>query len=232
MASAMRARSELPGVLALELAAIIERRIVYLEIQPDAHLTEQEVCDEFGVSRSPVREAFRQLEASGLVVRLARRGVRVTSMTEGDLAEIYFCRIPLEGMAAAAAAKSASPADLQFLEATLLLLSKAKNEDDAREFFDRNVEFLNRVHVSADNKVLLQILTVIEKQALRYRYFAHTSTRHMLDVSYTGLTAIYEGIRSRKPHQAKKAAMAVMKEAERIIADVLREHRIAAPEKQ
>ena len=224
----MRARSELPGVLALELAAIIERRIVYLEIKPDAHLTEQEVCDEFGVSRSPVREAFRQLEASGLVVRLARRGVRVTPMTEADLAEIYFCRIPLEGMAAAGAAKNASQADLDVLEALLRRLAEAKSEDDALEFFDRNVEFLNRVHLAAGNKVLLQILTVIEKQALRYRYFAHPSTRHMLDFSYNGLSAILDGIRSRKPHQAKKAATAVMKEAEHIIAEALRERGPAA----
>jgi DNA-binding GntR family transcriptional regulator len=225
----MRGRSELPSVLALELAAIIERRIIYLEIQPDAHLTEQDVCDEFGVSRSPVREAFRQLEASGLVVRLARRGVRVTPMTEEDLAEIYFCRIPLEGRAAAAATKHATQADLDFLQSTLGLMAVAMAEDRPRDFFDRNVEFLNRVHLAAGNKMLLRILTIIEKQALRYRYLAHSSTRQMLDVSYNGLAAMNEGIRSGKANGARKAATSVMKEAELMIADALRQRRIAPP---
>jgi DNA-binding GntR family transcriptional regulator len=149
-------------------------------------------------------------------------------MTEEDLAEIYFCRIPLEGMAAAAATNNASQNDLEFLESMLLLMASAIAEDNAREFFDRNVEFLNRVHLAARNKMLLRILTIIEKQALRYRYFAHTSNKQMLDFSYNGLTAIYEGIRSRKGHNAKNAATAVMKEAERIIADSLRQRRVAA----
>jgi DNA-binding GntR family transcriptional regulator len=214
----------LPDVLGAELSAIIERRIIYLEMAPGSHVTEQEICDEFNISRSPVREAFRQLQASGLVVRHARRGIRVTPMTLEHLDEIYFCRTALEAMAAASAAKNATDEDLAFLSDALKEMSRAMANKQSKAFFDYNVAFINRIHTATGNKMLTNILTIIEKQALRYRYFAHMSSKAMLQNSFKGLTAIYDGIRSRRPAQAKKAAASVMRDAHAIIAAALQEY--------
>jgi len=220
-----RGREEgLPDVLGLELSAILERRIVYMEMAPGAHVTEQQICDEFHISRSPVREAFRQLEASGLVVRHARRGVRVTPMTEEHLNEIYFCRTPLEALAASCAARNATDDDLAFLGETLGLVSSAMMSKNPKLFFDHNVAFINRIHAATGNKMLSNILTIIEKQALRYRYFAHMTSKRMRENSLKGLSAMYQGIKSRSPAKAKTAATNVMREAHQIIAAALRDH--------
>lgn len=218
------APGRLPDVLALELSAIIERRIVYLDIHPGTHITELEVCDEFKVSRSPVREAFRELEASGLVVRLARRGVRVTPMTEEDLEAIYYCRIPLEGMAAARAATNASADDVAFLGQRLADMTRALKAKDPKTFFDNNVAFINRIHSSTGNPVLARILNIIEKQALRYRYFAHVRTPRMLANSHRGLNEIFAAVSAGESARAKRAAVEVMREAKAIIGTALREH--------
>ena len=94
-----------PSLIATEIAQILSDQIVYLQIAPGARIHEEEVGENFGVSRSPVREVFRMLEADGLVIRAARKGVRVTPMSRRDLDEVYACRSGLEGVAAAQAAR-------------------------------------------------------------------------------------------------------------------------------
>jgi DNA-binding GntR family transcriptional regulator len=219
-----REPARLPDVLGLELSAIIERRIIYLQLAPGSHITEQEICDEFNVSRSPVREAFRQLEASGLIVRHARRGVRVTPMTEADLDEIYFCRIPLETLAASCAARNRQEPDLAFLNARLDAMTVALKAGDGGAFFGDNVAFINRIHQITGNRMLFSLLSIVEKHAMRYRYFAHTHSRTMLHNSAEGLQGLYESIRDRKAAQAKQRMLALMRKAHQLIAGALREH--------
>ncbi|TIU72046.1 MAG: GntR family transcriptional regulator [Mesorhizobium sp.] len=218
----LRPSSKLPDVLGLELSNIIEHRIVYMEIMPGTHLTEQELCDEFQVSRSPVREAFRQLEANGLVVRHTRRGVRVTPMTETTLHNIYTCRVPLEGLAASNAALNATEDDLLSLEASLASMAKAMPNHDPRISFDSSVAFIDTIHRAAKNDVLIHLLSIVTKQALRYRYFAYLTSPSMIESSLPGLEAIFEAIKSRSATRAEAAARSVLEDTENVIMKALR----------
>ena len=103
--TAVPADFTLPSVIAPEIARVLSDRIVFIELPPGTRILEEEVSANFGVSRSPIREVFRMLEADGLVIRAARRGVSVTPMSRRDLDEVYACRVGLEGLAAAEAAK-------------------------------------------------------------------------------------------------------------------------------
>src|SRR3977135_3993494 len=78
-----------PSVIATDIARILSDRIVFLELGPGTRIPEERVGAPFGVSRSPVREVLRMLEADGLVVRAARKGVSVTPMSRRDLDEVY-----------------------------------------------------------------------------------------------------------------------------------------------
>jgi DNA-binding GntR family transcriptional regulator len=222
--AAQRTPLKLPDALGFELASAIEQQIIYLELKPGAHLIEQEVCDSFGVSRSPVREAFRELEASGLVVRYQRRGVRVMPMTETDYDEIQECRAPLEAIAAAAAAKNASEADIAEMQAAINAMKSAFSEKNVRDFFRFNIAFFEAMHRAAHNKMLLRMLSVIEKQVSRYRYLAHVHSEAMLPFVLKGDTDIFQGISSRKTGQARSATLSVMAQARELIMDVLRKH--------
>jgi len=82
-------------------------------------LVERDLAQDLGISRTPVREAFRQLEAEGLVKHNANKGVVVTGISYTDISEIYGIRAVLEGFAARLAAQKASPEELDELEKLL-----------------------------------------------------------------------------------------------------------------
>jgi DNA-binding GntR family transcriptional regulator len=220
----LNARIKLPDALGFELAAAIEQQIIYLELKPGAHLIEQDVCDAFGVSRSPVREAFRHLEAGGLVVRYQRRGVRITQMTETDLDELYACRAPLEAIAAAAAARHATDHDIEEMRNSITRMKIAFDKNNVRDFFRFNISFFETMHRAARNATLLRILSVIERQASRYRYLAHSHSSSMLSFVLSGNSEIFKAISARKAQKARSAALAVIEEARLIIKRALKEY--------
>lgn len=217
-------RPKLPDVLGLELAGIIESRIIRLEFEPDTHLTEQQICTEFDVSRSPVREAFRQLEATGLVVRHKRRGVRVTPMSYEHVDEIYVVRTPLESIAAALATENASEEDLEYLGQTVKQLEETLASNDAAGFFAANIAYFERIHSITGNATLQNILRTIEKQAMRYRYFAHRYSKDMQKSSTDNLRRILDRMRERDVEGVRSDTEAMMVQAHKLIVDVLKEY--------
>tara|TARA_R110002049_G_scaffold164785_1_gene330798 strand:+ start:4320 stop:5018 length:699 start_codon:yes stop_codon:yes gene_type:complete len=217
-------RPKLPDVLGLELAGIIESRIIRLEFEPDTHLTEQQICAEFDVSRSPVREAFRQLEATGLVVRHKRRGVRVTPMSYEHVDEIYVVRTPLESIAAALATEHASEEDLEYLGQTVKQLEETLASDDAAGFFAANIAYFERIHSITGNATLQNILRTIEKQAMRYRYFAHRYSKDMQKSSTANLRRILDRMRKRDVEGVKADTEAMMVQAHELIVNVLKQY--------
>ncbi len=88
---------KLSAGIAGNLVAILEEAIVFLELAPSERLTEEDVAERYGVSRSPAREALRSLENDGLVLREARKGIWVTPMSLRDFDDIYRCRIRAGG---------------------------------------------------------------------------------------------------------------------------------------
>jgi DNA-binding GntR family transcriptional regulator len=213
----------LPAMIAAEIARVLTRQITFLKLQPDARITEEELCAQFGVSRSPVREAFRMLEADGLVVRTARRGVRVAPMNRVNLDEVYACRVALEGLAAAEAARSAGDQTLAQLNEHLADMEEALNGNDVERFFDRNAAMTRAIHAASGNATLIRIVAGVDQQALRYRYLAHLRRHEMLDLSLDGQREVIAAIAARKPLQARRRAESLIRRAHAVIARALAE---------
>jgi DNA-binding GntR family transcriptional regulator len=213
----------LPSVIGAEIARVLSDRIIYLELEPGARIIEEELCAQLGVSRSPVREAFRMLEADGLVVRTARRGVRVGPMSRVDLDEVYACRVPLEGLAASEAARMADGVARSGLHAFIDEMRAALAAGEVRRFFDRNVAFLRAVHDASGNRTLIRIVAGLEKQSLRYRYLAHRHTHEMLELSLEGFSEMCDAIVARKPLLARRRAERLFRRAHGIIARTMAE---------
>src|SRR5690606_35104187 len=116
---------------------------------------------EFGISRTPLREALKVLAAEGLVTMKVRRGAYVTEMSEKDLRDVYHLLSLLECDAVASVAARATPAQLQELEAVHGELAGAAG--DRERFFAVNERFHMRLLEMADNRWRSQVVADLRK---------------------------------------------------------------------
>ena len=99
-----------------DIAGLIEEAIVSGELTPGSVLRQEQLSERFGVSRTPVREALRRLAALGLVSFEPNRGVRVRTLSRGDLREAFLVRAELEALVTEEAARKLTPDALEELE--------------------------------------------------------------------------------------------------------------------
>ena len=100
-----------------DIALVIEEAIVSGELAPGTVLRQEQLSEQFNVSRTPVREALRRLAALGLVSFVPNRGVRVRTISRDELHEAFMVRAELEGLATEVAATKFTPEDLEELDA-------------------------------------------------------------------------------------------------------------------
>ena len=141
-----------------QVAERLRARIFAHELAPGAWVDEQALADEFGISRTPMREALKVLAAEGLVVLKPRRGCYVAEMSERDLDEIFPVLALLEGRVAEEATRRLAGADFQRLEAIHADLERHAAAHDADRFFEANQAFHNALQELAGNRWLSQLI--------------------------------------------------------------------------
>lgn len=132
-------------------------------LQPGARLRETELAARLGISRTPVREAIRQLEADGLVVHVPRSGAAIRRLDYAEIMELYEMRVVLEGTAARLAARSASDVELNELEALNAELGEAAGSGDA---FRLNRQFHLTLLDAARNRFLDRAAGTLQRTML------------------------------------------------------------------
>ena len=132
-----------PRALYQEVAERLRQQIFARALEPGSWIDEQKLCAEFGISRTPLREALKVLAAEGLVTMKVRRGAYVTEMSERDVREAYQLLALLESDAAAQVAAQAADNELQELQHLHDALELQVNERDA--FFAANERFHMRL---------------------------------------------------------------------------------------
>ncbi|HUZ56955.1 MAG TPA: GntR family transcriptional regulator [Streptosporangiaceae bacterium] len=105
-----------------EIAFRLEAEILDGVYEPGSHLMQEEICARFGVSRTPVREALRKLQAQNLVDLIPNKGARIRVITLSELGEVYAVRAELEGYAASLAAATFTGDQVAALETIQLQL--------------------------------------------------------------------------------------------------------------
>lgn len=150
-----------PRALYEQVAEQLRQRIFQHELAPGSWIDELRIAEEFGISRTPLREALKVLAAEGLVTMKVRRGAYVTEMSEKDLRDVYHLLSLLESDAAAVVAAQGSDADLQSLQALHEELEAAAGERD--RFFAINERFHMRLLELADNRWRSQMVTDLRK---------------------------------------------------------------------
>lgn len=157
----------------------IRRWIVEGRLRPGERLVEQRLAEDLDLSRTPVREALRMLQAEGLVAFERNRGARVRELSRAQIADLYELRARLEAMAAELAAARATPSERDALaradEAFAAAVSAALDGDiDAvREVFHQNDVFHLSLLGAAHHESLTQALVRVVDHTLVFQAFRH-----------------------------------------------------------
>jgi DNA-binding GntR family transcriptional regulator len=161
----MNARQDSLGAPALyeQVAERLRTRIFAHDLAPGAWVDEQSLAEEYGISRTPLREALKVLASEGLVTLKPRRGCYVTQLSEQDLDEIFPVMALLEGRCAAEAAVKASDDDLRRLAEIHADLERHAAANDADHFFEANQQFHNALQELAGNRWLRQLIDETRK---------------------------------------------------------------------
>jgi DNA-binding GntR family transcriptional regulator len=146
-----------------QVAERLRSRIYAHELAPGAWVDEQAIAAEYGISRTPLREALKVLASEGLVTLKPRRGCYVTELSEQDLDEIFPVMALLEGRCAQEATLKASAADLGRLAGIHADLERHAAANDADHFFEANQQFHDALQELAGNRWLGQLIEETRK---------------------------------------------------------------------
>jgi DNA-binding GntR family transcriptional regulator len=155
--------------------------IIKEEYLPGQQLKEEEIATRLDISRPPVREAFKMLEAEGLVIRKPRRGVFVTEMTEKDVWEAYTLKAALYEMALELAMNTISESQIQELEAVVRRMENCVQAEpvDLLGYQEFHRNFHNQIMVISGHQRLKKISASIHNQVSRFSYKSLQNRNHL-----------------------------------------------------
>ena len=157
-----------PQVLTEQVSQILTEAILDRTLNPGENLIETQLQKQLGVSRSPLREAFRDLEKKGLVTIVPRRGTFVKEITGKDLEENFPVRATLEGLAARQAYPRMTPDCLADMARALEGMKKVGEVGDSQAYRKNHLKF-HEVFVNASgNTLLINILKTVRMHQLWY----------------------------------------------------------------
>ena len=159
-----------------DVADRLREQIFSKQLAPGSWLDEQSLAAQFGISRTPMREAIKVLASEGLITIKMRRGAYVTEVARSDLEQIFTILSLLEGQAAKETAIKASEAELNLLDDLHHRLEKAAADRDLEQFFEINVKFHELIQEIAGNKWMNGVIADLRKVLKLHRRDSLTST--------------------------------------------------------
>ena len=155
--------------LAEQIAVRIGDRILNNEYQPGSRIIEQDIANEFSVSRGPVRDAFRILEKDGMVRMHHNRGVQVTRLSAEEVIDIFEVRAALFRVVGQKLAEARNPDNLRIMDQGVARLEALSEQPEAGDQYAKTVFFISLLSARyAGNGRLADIITSLSLQTLRY----------------------------------------------------------------
>jgi DNA-binding GntR family transcriptional regulator len=159
--------------IAHRISRVLADRIITGTLEPGSKLRQDHIAEEFGTSHVPVREAFRRLEAQGLAVSEARRGVRVASFSLAEVQEVARMRSVLEALALRHAAPHLTPFILHQAEVAMVAGDKST---DIREWDEANRRFHRLLLAPCDMPRLLSAIDDLHIVGSRFLFVTGRGT--------------------------------------------------------
>lgn len=180
------------------------------QIKPGTRMMEIELAESMGVSRTPVREAIRQLEKDNLVTIEPRRGAYVSDISAVDLEDMLIVREPLEGLATFLATSNMTDEDIELVSKVNEDYEEALREKNKEKMIEADTRFHNLITQGSGNQYLINILLELQEQVLRFRYIYFKSVKRAEEV-VNEHRMILECLRSRNAEEARKYSKEHMK---------------------
>lgn len=188
-----------------QVVKLIREDILNGALLPGQRLVENGLCDAYGVSRTVIREALRQLESEHLIRVMANVGPVVTVLTETEIKAIYVVRAALEGLAGKLFAQNATPDQCRDLIALRDRLDKEyrKGDIDSRE--EIKADFYRQLMAGAHNDILAENLRSIHARIAVFRRYAFVDPAR-IEPSISELEAIINAAARDRDGEAAWAA--------------------------
>jgi DNA-binding GntR family transcriptional regulator len=166
--AAIASQHHISGTAAERAYGILRNAVVGGALPPGTRLRADSLAQELGVSKTPVREALRKLEAEGLIVVEPRNGLIVKVLSEEQLIEMYYIREALEGMAARLAAENIGQIELATMRGMLSDIEKLYADGDLKTMRVRIGDLLLVVFRASRSQRLYQLLKDLQDQVRQF----------------------------------------------------------------
>lgn len=161
--------------LYLLIADRLRSMVLQSELKPESRVQEQQLCDLFGVSRTPLREALKVLAGEGLVELLPNRGARITPIDPIEMLEVFEVMGALAALSGELIVQRASDADIAYLLSLHEQMLGHQRNGDRANYFKVNQEVHGILSRLADNRVLQDLEAQLNIKIVRARYAANFS---------------------------------------------------------
>lgn len=175
------------------------------KLKENEELREAAIGDEMGVSRTPVREAFRQLELEGLIQIIPNKGAYVTGITVNDVKDIYAIRSLLEGLCARWATQNITREQMEEMEENIFLSDYHAGKKHAQQLTELDNRFHDILYEACNSKMLEHVLREFHEYVLRVRKKTLSDDARGIQ-SNLEHRQIMEAIRDKDADQAQKLA--------------------------
>ena len=180
----------------------IRDAIVSGNLKAGCRVSEPELAERYGISRTPIREAFRQLEAEGYLTVIPRRGAVVSEFSPKDVEEFYAIKSIMEGYAARQACERLSAKDLDKLQTINNKLGELARAGDIKHFFKIHSDFHELFIKAADNEKLHELIAGLVTKFQRLRFTSLSLPGRMI-ISVQEHEKIIEAFRKKDANLAE-----------------------------
>ncbi len=167
----MRYEKFKPVLLPQQVAQVLTDAILDGRLASGEQLVETKLQADFGISRTPLREAFRELEKRGLVEIVPRKGAFVRQLSRQDIDDTFPVRAALEGLAAKLTCARVTPEVIEELEESLAAMRHAADQDDAKAYLEHHVAYHEAYIGGSGNEVLIELLRTLRMHTIWHRFY-------------------------------------------------------------
>ena len=208
-----RAQGDGAGLPSSELVyRRLKEGIISGALAPDTRLIELSIAVDFGVSRTPVREALKRLAAENLVFLDPARGMVVHAPDAAEIEDVFVMREALDGLAARLAAHRVTPSELARLRVIIASMKDAVTHDRREQIVIANQRFHDVIYAAAGNRMLARVASDLRDFVRRFSTLPFASPDRVVHV-LTEHEAILDALERHDPEAAERASDAHLENA-------------------